>query len=300
MHATRRSAGLLAVLFLLAACGGDDAPTATDQPAAPEPAEKSDDGGPKNDKKPRRKHGTAPEPKGKRFGDNRTGAQTEAEGDDGSGSEETTEDDGSSRYAPAPGVYTYAQEGFEEFCDATSCSRETLPARQSVKTYYEGTRGDGLVVVTEARSSQNRLTKTTTVHAPDRARITKVHVRLSYEGFSFTNTYRPDPPVEAVRYPLREGDRWSGSWKDSTSGDYQIRVGAKETVQVDGGMVQAFRVRTTTTFRGEIEGRGDVTAWIDPATAAVVKSEGRVQLESVFGRYNTTFSVALQDGPEYR
>ncbi|HWC13059.1 MAG TPA: hypothetical protein VG929_00515 [Actinomycetota bacterium] len=299
MKIRRISAGLVAMLLVFAGCGGDDAPTATEDPAAQERVDENDDGASKN-KKARRKHGTAPEPKGKRFGANRTDAQAETEGDDGSDNEETAEDDGSSRYAPAPGVYTYAQEGFEEFCDATSCSRETLPARQTVKTYYEGTRGDGLVVVTEARSSHNRLTKTTTLHAPDRARITKVHVRLSYEGFSFTNTYRPDPPVEAMRYPLREGDRWSGSWKDSTSGDYDIRVGGKEAVQVDGGTVQAFRVRTTTTFRGEIQGRGDVTVWIDPATAAVVKSEGRVELESVFGRYNTTFSATLQDGPEYR
>ena len=287
----------IALVLVLGACAGDETPTAGTQADATDAA---DDGS----SEPRKKDKDAQEDDGGASkDDSRDETDTaggETEGDNGSEGEEAAEDDGSSRYAPSPGLYTYAQQGFEEFCDATACEREELPPRQNVKTYYEGAEGDALVVVTAARTSDNRLTKTTTLHSPQRALITKVQVRLNYEGFSFNNTYQPEPPVEAMRYPLRNGDRWNGSWEDSTSGDYRIEVGEKGTVDVGGRTVQAFAVKTLTTFRGEIEGRAEVTTWIDPATASVVKTDGRVELKSVFGRYNSTFTTTLSDGPDYR
>lgn len=296
---TRRTMLLLAVLVLVfGACSDVQRPTADDDAAIEEKRETDEDSGQAktDDKQQEKSRGD----RSKRPRSQKAASSSESEGDDGSGGEEAAEDDGSSRYAPSPGLYTYSQTGFEEFCDATSCEREDLPPRQKVQTYYEGTKGGSLIVVTEARSSQNRFTKTTALHSPQHAKITKVHVRINYEGFSFENTYRPDPPVESVRYPLRAGETWSGSWQDSTSGDYKVSVGQKQTVEAAGSTVQAFPVETTTTFRGEIQGRARVVVWIDPATAAVVKSEGSAELKSVFGRYNTTFATALREGPDYR
>ena len=209
------------------------------------------------------------------------------------------EDDGSSAFAPAPGTYVYDQSGFEEFCDATECERQDLPPTQEVATSHKDGSGEAVVVVTEADSSDSRYTKTTTRHTRRHALITNVQVRFNYEGFSFNNSYQPDPPVEAVRYPLREGSSWSGEWKDSTSGEYSIDVGASRSVTVGNATVQAYPVRTRTTFSGEFEGNADVITWIDPATAAVVKIEGELRVKSVFGRYASEFSATLRSAPGY-
>ena len=209
------------------------------------------------------------------------------------------EDDGSSAFAPAAGTYIYAQSGFEEFCDATECERQDLPPTQEVATSHKDGSGEEVVVVTEAESSDSRYTKTTTRHTHRHALITNVQVRFNYEGFSFNNSYQPDPPVESVRYPLQEGSSWSGEWKNNTSGDYSIAVGASRSVMVGNATVQAYPVRTRTTFTGEFEGTADVITWIDPATAAVVKIEGELRVTSVFGRYASEFSATLRSAPGY-
>ena len=222
-------------------------------------------------------------------------------GASGTDSNETgAEDDSSSAYVPAQGTYSYEQSGFEEFCDAATCDRQDLPPTQTVRTSYAGGSDRNVIVVTEARASSNRVTRTTTKHTPEGAWITNVRVKFSYEGVTFDNSYQPDPPVEAVRYPLRSGDRWSGEWRDSTSGEYSIAVGDKEAVTVGDSTVQAFPLLTVTTFHGELDGKATVTVWIDPATAAPVKMEGRLRAKSVFGTYRTEFSAVLESAPRYR
>ena len=209
------------------------------------------------------------------------------------------EDDGSSAFAPAPGTYLYDQSGYEEFCDATDCERQDLPRTQEVATSHKDGSDDEVVVIAEAQSSDSRFTKTTTRHTRGHALITNVQVRFNYEGFSFNNSYQPDPPVESVRYPLQEASSWSGAWKDSTSGEYSIDVGAPRAVMVGNATVQAYPVHTRTTFTGEFDGTADVITWIDPATAAVVKIEGELRVESVFGRYGSEFSATLRSAPGY-
>lgn len=214
--------------------------------------------------------------------------------------EGSEEDDSSSAFYPAAGTYSYDQQGTEEFCDTTSCEEEPLPKSQVVETTHERRSEREVVVVTDARSSQSRRMKTRTTHSPDGALITNVQVHFRYEGFSFTNSYQPSPPVEAVHLPLRAGQQWQGSWKDSTSGDYEVRVGEPVSLSVAGGTVQAFPLHTVTHFRGEFEGRADVTIWIDPATSAIVKTQGEMKVKSVFGSYSSNFTAILRSAPGYR
>jgi hypothetical protein len=215
------------------------------------------------------------------------------------GEEGGSEDDGSSAFAPAPGTYIYNQTGYEEFCDASSCDRKDLPPTQEVATTHKERSSRAIVVVTEAESSDRRFTRTTTRHTREHALVTNVQIRFNYQGFNFNNSYQPEPPVESVRYPLREGSSWSGSWEDSTSGTYSISVGAPRSVTVGNATVQGWPVRSRTTFTGEFEGRADVVTWIDPATAAVVKIAGEIDVESVFGSYRSEFSATLRSGPSY-
>ncbi|HEV3471908.1 MAG TPA: hypothetical protein VG408_01705 [Actinomycetota bacterium] len=298
---TRLLAALFAVLLTLTGCGADG-PTADDQSAieedngagdATENEDDVDSGG--ADKGKNAKPGAAGTGEG--AGENDDGTRVAGRG--GGGGAESGDDDGSSSWYPQQGVYTYAQSGWEEFCDATSCNKDDLPNTQEVRTSYKEQRANAVVVVTEAEASDNRFVRTTTRHTPDGAFVTNVYIKFSYQNTSFNNSYEPDPPVEVLRLPLESGMSWSGEWSDRTSGDYEIEVGAREAVKAGGRTVQAFPLHSLTHFRGDFDGTSRVTVWIDPATAAVVKTKGAIDVDSFFGTYRSEFTATLRDGPAY-
>lgn len=290
---SRRFPAVIAAVFLLAGCAsgepaGSAAPDA-EESATDEPKERDRPDGESRTARRKLRPGAEAGGSGPRGG----GASAEE------GTEEGAEDDGSSAFAPGAGTYIYSQSGSEEFCDASSCERKELPPTQDVETTHERRSEDEVVVVTRADSSTSRSTTTTTRYTRAGGLITNVRVRFAYEGFRFDNSYQPDPPVESLRYPLRKGSRWTGSWDDSTSGRYTISVGGPTSVTVGSMTVQAYPVRTETTFEGEFDGSADVTTWIDPATAAIVKLEGEIDVKSVFGRYSSEFAATLRSGPGY-
>jgi hypothetical protein len=155
------------------------------------------------------------------------------------------------------------------------------------------------VVVSEARASDNRVVRTTVKFTPRKALITEVFTRFQRGNFSFSDSYHPEPPVESLRFPLRSNTSWSGSWKDKTSGDYSIKVMDREQVTVGGSTVDAFRLQTETTFRGQFDGKSEVTVWFDPETKTVVKNDGMIDVKSTFGRYRSEFRTSLASGPNY-
>jgi hypothetical protein len=199
---------------------------------------------------------------------------------------------------PAAGDYNYRQSGYEEFCQAT-CQRQDLPKQQPVSTKLKNRSADSAVVVNEARESDNRVVRTTMKFTSDKALITEVFTRFKQGNFSFQDTYRPKPPVESLRFPLDTGAAWSGSWKDKTSGDYSIKILGREQVMAAGTSIDAFRIRTETTFRGQFDGRSQVVLWFDPDTKAVVKADGMIDVNSTFGRYRSDFQRVLSSGPGY-
>lgn len=199
---------------------------------------------------------------------------------------------------PAPGTYAYSQSGFEQFC-TTSCEREALPKTQRVSNSVKSRSRRSAVIVSEAQASSNRVMRTTSTFARNGARVTEVYVRFAYRGFAFTNTYRPQPPVESLRFPLQTGDTWSGQWRARVSGDYRVAVEGYETVTAGGRRVKAAKLDTTTHFRGEFEGSAHITIWLDPETKAVVQTAGNLDVKSAFGRYVTGFQTRLSSGPGY-
>jgi hypothetical protein len=227
------------------------------------------------------------------------GSSEEAPSESGSGSE-TRDAEAPSGDTPYPdaGRYTYAQEGWEEFCQA-ACDRQDLPDRQTLKIELRGANSDRAVVEAEAQQSSNRTTRTTLLFTRDSALITNVYAKVAYSGFTFEENYEPDPPVRSLLFPLSVGRRWSGEWKADTSGDYSVSVTGRESIEVDGRRIDAFVVSTSTDFRGEYDGSADITAWVDPETRSIVKSTGKVHLESRFGSYGTEFEITMLKGPGY-
>lgn len=203
---------------------------------------------------------------------------------------------GAARLAPAAGTYVYKQDGYEEFC-AAGCSKQKLPPRQTIEATIPQRTADTAVVVTEARSSQGRSARTTTHYTAEVAGITEVHVRFSYSGYRFDQTYRPQPPVESLHFPLEPKESWRGRWTGKVSGDYAVRVVGREVVSVAGREVAATKVRTRTDFRGDFNGRANATIWIDPQTKTVLRTAGNLNVESSYGSYATGFATSLTSGP---
>ena len=203
---------LLATLVTVAACSSPESST---DPEAASTQDASGTGGDQGDgkKKGREGHGehdNGSEKKNDGSGSGTGGETDGSEGMDGSeGSDGLTEgsneDDGSSAAYPAPGSYTFSQEGYEEFCQAANCEREQLPPRQPVSIATEQEGPDGAVVVMEIRAG-NRVFRTTTRFNREHALITKAYVRVAYSGFTFEETYSPRPPVDSLRFPITAGE----------------------------------------------------------------------------------------------
>jgi hypothetical protein len=193
---------------------------------------------------------------------------------------------------PSAGTYIYAQKGFEEFC-APQCERYKLPPKQRIDTSYSSRSETSVVVVTKARASGDRLVRTTTRHTDTAAHVLEVHLEYSYEGFDFSRTYRPSPPVASLRFPFRTGRSWSGRWDGDVSGSYSVEVTGHE----DFAGSDVARLDTSTRFRGDFEGSANVTLWVDPGDGTVMKTAGNMTVEMGFGTYRTGFATTLRTRP---
>lgn len=300
----KRSTCAVLALLLLAACssGDDPAPSAGPGPseatAAPGDA-RAKDGRGSGDGRGEDDDGDGSRAAG---GAGTKGGRSDDGVEDDEGENvfnDPAEDDSSSAVYPAPGRYQYRQSGFERFCQAARCDEQALPRTQPIQITLREPSPDRAVVVNEIQASENRSVRTTSTFTRRSALVTEVYARFAYEGFTFENTYRPEPPVESLRFPLREGASWSGRWRDSTSGEYSIDVIEVDEVSVEGAAIDAFKLSSVTSFEGEFEGTAKALIWVDPATKVVVKTTGRLDLRSAFGRYITEFSNALRSGPGY-
>lgn len=306
----KRTAPLLLTLALvLSACAGE-----TVSPEEVNPRAEANDEGSDQAKSPNGNKDGSKGNKGKSDKQRKRSDESPEEASAGVGAAEGGSDDedrdegvsanrgsgsrGSSAY-PTAGTYTFAQSGYEEFCDSAGrCDKENLPSRQPTKLSYDQRTDDSAVVVMEQQAG-SRVARSWTRFTPSGAHITKLYVRMVYSGFRFERTYIPQPPVEAFRFPFQEGEAWSGRWKAQTSGTYSVRIGAPREIEIGGRTVTAFPVDTTTTFTGDFEGRSRITAFVDPRTKSVVASDGALNVTSQFGRYSTVFETKLLGGPGY-
>jgi hypothetical protein len=201
---------------------------------------------------------------------------------------------------PRAGDSVYSQKGTEAFCDpAGNCEQDDLPPTQTVSTSLRQRRAAEGVVVQEARMSDGRYVRTTLHFTPKAAFVTDVYYKLVYQGFDITEEYAPDPPVPSIRFPLAAGKSWTAEWSADTSGDYRARVTGAETIPVGGTSVRAYRIETLAHFRGEYRGKASVVIWVDPATRAIVQTNGAMELKASYGGYNTTFETRLKSAPGY-
>ncbi len=163
---------------------------------------------------------------------------------------------------PAAGTYTYRRSGYRKICGGSACDKEKLPQRQDIVTRLTQETDSSAVVVSEEETEDSYF-RSTTRFTSEGAFVLELHTRFSYGGFEFEDTYRPDPPVASLRFPLEVGNRWAGRWKADVSGSYKARVLAREGVALPWGDVQAVKVFSHTEFEGDFEGSADTTVWVD-------------------------------------
>ena len=203
------------------------------------------------------------------------------------------------RMFPAGGTYRYRQTGYEDFCQAASCTREQLPPTQVIAQRVLAASGSSATLASEERGSPYRSVHTRWVYTPRSALITQLSFRVRYQGFGYSRGYRPRPAIVSLRFPLTPGRQWAGRWAAQTSGSYRARVVEVAPVRAAGKTIRAAKVVTTTYLRGELKGRADLTAWIDSNTRAIVQTLGRVDVTSSFGRYVSEFHTLLASAPGY-
>ncbi|MDQ3951861.1 MAG: hypothetical protein M3279_02680 [Actinomycetota bacterium] len=298
----KTSVAVAAVLLLLVGACSDPQGTepedlaATAGGAATPQAEASGDGG------------TASGKRGSDDGGRGTGGSSAGGGPGGGGGTRGSGGGGGNGFAagprgsagyPAAGDYVYAQDGWERFCQGPSCNKEPLPETATTSASYSQRSADAAVVVTETRSSEKQKLTTTTRYTREKALITKVVIDFTYSGLDFAQSYEPQPPIEALLFPLSAQDGWRGRWKARTSGDYRVRILGRDAVSIGGRSVSAYRLETVTNFRGDFSGRAQMSVWIDPETAMVLKTDSDVAVVSNFGEYTSSFETTLRSGPGY-
>lgn len=228
-----------------------------------------------------------------------TSDTTEGSGGRASGSRDGSGGGESVAGWPAGGSYSYDQAGYEEFCSGP-CDREKLPPIQKVTNEIGSSNADGTTVVSETKASDTRTARTTFRFTNGAAYITEVYAKLSFGAFEYSDTYKPDPPVESLRFPFKEGGAWSGSWTGDVSGDYSVSVVGREDVEVGDRVYPTFVIDTSATFRGEYRGGTEMRVWIDPRTKAILRTDGNLHVDSQYGSYETEFVTNLRSGPGYR
>lgn len=125
-------------------------------------------------------------------------------------------------------------------------------------------------------------------------------VDITVLGYTRTIDIRESPPAQAVRFPLVEGDSWSGHWKDSNGnadGNYTCTVLGRDTIVVGGRRIKTWVVRMNARLLGpQITGNFEMTLWVAPRLGTTVQ-EAYDQSLKVDGRfsYSGRWMTTLKD-----
>jgi hypothetical protein len=127
----------------------------------------------------------------------------------GSRSTPVAANEGASRISyPDAGRYRFAQQGYQEFCQGAACDRSDLPHTQTATVSFGERSRSRAVATIRAEVSKRTTNETTTTFERSGVYITKLSTSFDRQGFSYTSEVRPRPPIEALKLPLRVGQRW--------------------------------------------------------------------------------------------
>ncbi len=154
---------------------------------------------------------------------------------------------------PKVGAYTFHEKG----------TRRAGSAGQSQPYEEDGTLNVSRSGSDATLSYQNSQGKEDMTLRFERDRVLLTHVMIQQSIGSFGGDLQPPPMV--VRWPVRVGDSWSGSWTaNGTSGKTSVRVDRSESMSAMGSAWKTYVLETTTTTTGQASGTTKVTSWYAP------------------------------------
>lgn len=207
--------------------------------------------------------------------------------------------------APEPGVYSYFQ------CSRTAgqCTGSNEPegweeiggVRRSFKR--EGSR----YVTVSSKTQWNNVHFYADEHKEefdlsiDATGVydSRYKVDISFGGIPGGIDIRQEPPFRITAFPLAEGKKWSGSWKDANGeadADYTSEVVGKEEMTIGGKTYRTWVIKHHLQFKGPKNfGTTDLKFWLSPELRQTVQELYDQKLDGPQGPYRAFWMVTLID-----
>lgn len=201
---------------------------------------------------------------------------------------------------PSEGSYSYAQTGWEEVCQASSCDRSDLPPTQSIEISVTERSAERARFTSRSEGSGSRSQTITYEATQGLISVTELENRFTTGGFTINTVIVPDPPIKAASLPWTVGEQWSGSWKDQNDqadGSYRFEVVGTEQMTVGSSEVTVFVVDTSMELSGEYEGTNQMRLWVTRDDFTIVSSKGTTKITSRYGTYRSRFATSYRSGP---
>ena len=201
--------------------------------------------------------------------------------------------------APAPakaGTYRYDTDGSTTTSGAVNQTRE-LPSVTTLK--IEAADGTRQRSVRDMRDDEGDGTVTTTVlqYRADGVYLESLKIQATTAGFTVTYDFRPSPAKLVAPAGTEVGDHLEFSM-ESTDGSIQadvaVDVQARETLTIGGQSVDTFKVRTHTTFEGDVEGESTSTSNMSPTHSLTVREHSVSDARLGITESHTEYTATLQ------
>lgn len=122
-------------------------------------------------------------------------------------------------------------------------------------------------------------------------------VDISFGGIPGGIDIRQDPPFRITAFPLTEGQKWTGSWRDANGeadADYTSEVVGKEELTIAGKTYRTWVIRHHLQFKGpENFGTADLKFWLSPELRQPVQELYDQKLDTPQGPYRAFWMVTL-------
>ena len=195
---------------------------------------------------------------------------------------------------PAEGVYSYRGTGEESF-NSVGRNFPTEVTSRSI-THLDRDTWKEHHIFSEERASWTKIT------AGPEGRFVSHQRNLIAIGpiYKRDTTVPIQPPLHAVRYPPRVGERWSGEFEGRTrpegedyTGTYTVRMVGDEIWRVGDESVRVLGYETEVEFVGELSGHVTVKYWFSPFLGMTVHEDYRIDANASGLRYKAHWNVKL-------
>lgn len=169
---------------------------------------------------------------------------------------------------PAAGTYRYSVRGSEDLPDARPSE---LPATIETAITPTRRRGDLLCFGVDRPYSPRVGLANVYIRRGDDIYVTAIRLRTP----NYVTTIKPRPAILAVP---GAGERWRGTFRGATSGEYRTKLLGRRTLSVAGERVEAFGVQLRAQFSGASAGSQRTRTWLAMKRPLVLAEQGELTL----------------------